>query len=462
MQLAARVWIAGIAGLSAALVVAPAAHAESKLVYGITPDGRLEQAEHVDWLEGGALPAPTTIGSGWDQFTRVFSGCSGVFYGIRPNGDLVWHKHAGSVHGGVEWLGPRTVDTGWGGYREVFADCSGVVYAITPGGQLQWRRHVGWENGTEEWRGPTVIAEGWAIFDKVFSGCPGILYGIKPSGEILWNHHLDTAHGSAQWRGPESVGTGWVDLQHVFSGCDGIIYVQKSTGEIRWIKHLGHLDGRDDWDGPLLIRAGPSYTAAFATPLDTSAHPPDRGCPNMDALSLPVNTGLFMFTYPPEQTSVFAATWEEASGKRRPGSAGVAAIVDVIMRSLAPGCLPVGAVYTIAGADVDARGRDFENNVSIERAWTAGSEIKAALEAVRVPALALGRIIHKRVYFTSAGLGARLAKRSPASEDERRANRRLTVFLVQEHYRGEKAAAPTDAADAPDAPDSAEAFPYRE
>jgi hypothetical protein len=89
-------------------------------------------------------------------------------------------------------------------------------------------------------------------------------------------------------------------------------------------------------------------------------------------------------------------------------------------------------MLVVGGSDFDSRGKQFEDHVSIERVWRSGKEIKDAVEAARVQALAQGAIANIPVRVTGGGIGTRHPNiATPTTEPERRQNRWLSVRLLQ-------------------------------
>lgn len=168
-----------------------------------------------DWSQWANNGAAAQIGSGWNAFTRVFSGGGGVIYGIDSAGDLWWYEHL-SGQGVQAWANGgvgRKVGHGWGHFINVFSGGSGVIYAIEANGNLRWYRHLSrdgeavWENGGIGQQ----IGTGWNHFSHVFSGGDGVIYAVTGSGDLLWHEHL-CHEGVDEWANSgvgQVIGTGW-------------------------------------------------------------------------------------------------------------------------------------------------------------------------------------------------------------------------------------------------------------
>jgi hypothetical protein len=150
-----------------------------------------------------AWQGPKKVGTGWGELKQVFSGGDGIIYGVDPvvkasvqvtggtihpsGGNLWWYRHVGRDDGSFTWEGPKKVGTGWGEFTQVFSGGDGIIYGITPiveatidvktgqrshasGGDLMWYRHVGRDDGSFTWEGPKKVGNGWGELNQVFSG----------------------------------------------------------------------------------------------------------------------------------------------------------------------------------------------------------------------------------------------------------------------------------------------------
>jgi hypothetical protein len=216
------------------------------------------------------LPAPPPIPPvivKEQNFKQVFSGGSDIIYGISTDGTLKWYKHRGSRDGdGTStpgaWEGPKDVGTGWQNFKQVFSGCDGIIYAIAYDGRLKWYRHNGFRTGdglnvAGAWDGPKDVGTGWAEPKEVFSGCGGIIYTLASNGTLNWYYHKGFQVGTFDWKDPAVVDRGWQNFAQVFSGCDGVIYGIANDGTLKWYRHNGFRTGDGgSWDGPKDVYAG--------------------------------------------------------------------------------------------------------------------------------------------------------------------------------------------------------------
>ena len=154
------------------------------------------------------------------------------------------------------------------------------------------------------------------------------------------------------------------------------------------------------------------------------AAPVEESCPTVDPFA-----AIRFHRYPPEQKSLSKAEYDvQDSDADQPGQEGVDHIVRLVLASHRSQCAPVRLVIVHGAADFDSRGTAFEDNVSIERAFTAMTELKEAVETARKSAVEKGEITDISVGFTLGGLGTRAAvHKNPTSEAERAENRYVTV-----------------------------------
>jgi hypothetical protein len=228
--------------------------AHPAILYGIGADGVLRWYRHNGATTGAGADVPGSwaggngVSSGWGELKQVFGGGNGVIYGITPDGQLIWTRHAGYLSGGgVEvpgaWQPARPVAVDWGAYTKVFSGGDGVLYAITANGDLLWFRHTGIGDGSAQFEGPIAVASGWSGYELVFSGSQGIIYAAGADGILKWFKHDGYQTGAVEWQGPKNVGTGWNGLRTAFSVGNGIVYSIAPDGVLRWYRHNGYLEG---------------------------------------------------------------------------------------------------------------------------------------------------------------------------------------------------------------------------
>jgi hypothetical protein len=82
-------------------------------------------------------------------------------------GELKWYRHLGRYDGTYEWAAGSgsTVGTGWQNFKKVFSGGDGIIYAVDQYDQLLWYRHDGRGDGSFQWApgSGTVIGTGWTF-----------------------------------------------------------------------------------------------------------------------------------------------------------------------------------------------------------------------------------------------------------------------------------------------------------
>ena len=251
-------------------------------IYGVTESGQLlwygdEKRDGTNDPNGGAgwaARSGSAIGSGWDEFSYVFGGSdSGVIYAVKPTGELLWYRDVlgngtNDPQGRSGWdhRSGSQIGRGWNVFSHVFPGQSGVIYAIKPTGELFWYRDLKRDgsndkNGGDGWdpHSGKQIGTGWDVFSQVFSSpFPTIdsrcmIYAVKPAGELLWYMDLkgdgsNAPNGTSGWdpNSGKQIGSGWGDFTDVFSPGGGIIYAIKRSGALLWYEDQMH-NGTQGW-----------------------------------------------------------------------------------------------------------------------------------------------------------------------------------------------------------------------
>ena len=210
------------------------------VIYAIRQTGEL--LWYKDLLRNGANGAGTgwaagsgsQIGGGWAGFSQVFSGGGGIIYAIRDTGELLFYQDTlrdGSNGPGAErgWSSNsgKQIGTGWAEFTQVFSGGAGVIYAIRPTGELLWYRDT-LRNGANAPDGSTgwaagsgsQIGFGWKFTDVFSPGDgTGLIYAITDTADLLFyrDELRDGTNGADARRGwaPNSgaqIGLGW-DVQ---------------------------------------------------------------------------------------------------------------------------------------------------------------------------------------------------------------------------------------------------------
>ena len=153
------------------------------VIYAVATDGRLLWYRHND--PAGGAPGfanngqGTQVGRSWNNFLHVFPEGGGVIYAVTNDGKLLWYRHNDPVDGASGFVNNgrgQQVGTGWGQFTHVFSAGGGVIYAVTTDGRLLWYRHNDPNGGAPGFpnngRGQQV-GRSWNNFTHIFPGGGG-------------------------------------------------------------------------------------------------------------------------------------------------------------------------------------------------------------------------------------------------------------------------------------------------
>lgn len=175
-------------------------------LWGVYGDGTVKRYRYIctnlstgeGYWEGNA--SGTVVGTGWNQFRRVFGGPDGILWGVDDAGDL-WRSDY--VSGAL--TAPIKVGWGFGDCKWLGADKGGVIYAARRD-ELSWWRHTGggWVNG-----GNPIKIGGGEWHDRaatyICAAGTGLFYSVKPvydialtASDLQWNllNNYQTVHTS--------------------------------------------------------------------------------------------------------------------------------------------------------------------------------------------------------------------------------------------------------------------------
>ncbi len=153
------------------------------VLYGIiqTP-GPLRWNKHENYKTGEGFYAGWTqpavnVAGILTEYKNVFGGTQGVFYGVNTKGELVWFRHKTWLNPEEkrgpavlqDWDGGRTVGSGWGDFTKIFSAGHGHIFALLPSGELRAFDHVGWQDGTPKWGQESSLGTGWDEYKFIFA-----------------------------------------------------------------------------------------------------------------------------------------------------------------------------------------------------------------------------------------------------------------------------------------------------
>lgn len=199
------------------------------------------------------------IGNGWEKMVHIAATDEGGVYAVENTGRLLYYKHEGHL------TGERSYSvTG----RELmrFADVplhftyggDGLFYYVRPNGELWVTRDANLD-GSPMAEG-NCIGSNWNAFTHVFSSGDGVIYAALPSDDKLRMYRDDRRDGiTATWADTNGriVGVNWARLQHAFAGVGDMVYLAGPDGVLSGIRHLGRGDQTSRWSAAQVV--GPNW-----------------------------------------------------------------------------------------------------------------------------------------------------------------------------------------------------------
>jgi hypothetical protein len=197
------------------------------VVYGKSAEGFLSWRSIKPGTDGKFAESPSvTVDDGWSPFREIAAGDNGAIYGRYPvDSDAThafrWRRHLGYRLGLDKW-GSLTSDIGdkkeWGQYLKVFCGSKGVFYGILPNGDLMWHRHEGYLDGQDKWSAEIVrVGPGWNEMKAVAPAGDGVIYAVNKAGQLVWTRHRGYLTGEDLWDGPVVIANDWKDTVSLFA-----------------------------------------------------------------------------------------------------------------------------------------------------------------------------------------------------------------------------------------------------
>jgi hypothetical protein len=197
------------------------------VIYGKSAEGFLSWRSIKPGTDGKfAESASVTVDEGWLPFREIAAGDSGAIYGRYPADSNAthafrWRRHLGYRIGLDKW-GSLTSDIGdkkeWGQYLKVFCGSKGVFYGILPNGDLMWHRHEGYLDGQDRWSTDIPrVGKGWNDMKAVAPAGDGVIYAVNKAGQLVWMKHRGYLTGEDLWDGPVVIASDWKDAVGLYA-----------------------------------------------------------------------------------------------------------------------------------------------------------------------------------------------------------------------------------------------------
>ncbi|HEY9772606.1 MAG TPA: tachylectin-related carbohydrate-binding protein [Planktothrix sp.] len=140
--------------------------------YAVTNDGHLKWYRH-NYGSPVAMPgprprllpvpnAPKILGMANPQVTAI----------ERANNAVLAPYNASFANWTKSWQGPIDIGTGWNNFTRLWCAGNGHIYGILPTGEVRAYDHKGWENGAPQWGDAQSIGQGWNVDAFTFCRMP--------------------------------------------------------------------------------------------------------------------------------------------------------------------------------------------------------------------------------------------------------------------------------------------------
>ena len=211
---------------------APMSVPDPSRLYALHPSG-----EVVQFTPSGrnAFVEKGVVAQLGDGNRALIPGGGDSFYLWDAAGQLYWRRHDGSDDGQDRWSETGDSLGDLSEFSLLFSGGSGVIYGVKPDGTLWWMRHTDWQGGTGGLTAPAMVGNGgWGQFTRFASSGDGLIFAIKSNGDLSFFHHPGWRTGAVDITGPGRVGMGgWQTCQSLAGSSNGGLHCLTAPGEIR-------------------------------------------------------------------------------------------------------------------------------------------------------------------------------------------------------------------------------------
>jgi Tachylectin len=237
-------------------------------MFGVTPNGALNFYKYGGHGESDSSGASgfdpnsgNQIGNGFNNFTRLVSGGDGLFFGVHPNGDLLYFKYTGdgqSVPSGATGFAPNSgnhIGNGFNNFTSLVGGGDGVFFGVHSNGDLLYFKYTG--DGQNVPSGATgfapnsgnQIGNGFNNFTSLVGGGDGVFFGVHPNGDLLYFKYTgdgQSVPSGATGFAPNSgnqIGNGFNNFRLLVGEDDGVVFGVHPNGDLLYFKYIG--DGQN-------------------------------------------------------------------------------------------------------------------------------------------------------------------------------------------------------------------------
>jgi hypothetical protein len=228
-------------------------------LYSLVSDGSLLRRNIDDPKNGtGAIPAATTIDTGWQAYGRVLAGPGATFYAIRSDGMYLSRRVSSTstwdIHHKKISSSYTTYNTA-ANHNKISIDRSSHIWYVDDAGNLRWSRYL---SSTGTWEGTKVVDTGWGAYSHIFAADDGVVYGIESATGHLVRSRYDFA--TQTWAQHQATvdSNDWRATKEITSfGGDTIARI-RTNGDLRHYRYNEATDTFDSWNQ--LIGTGDNWT----------------------------------------------------------------------------------------------------------------------------------------------------------------------------------------------------------
>ena len=188
----------------------------------VRKDGRFDYFHHDKNFKWKI--ANKKLGTGWHNFTHLFSGGGGLIYAIEKNGDLKAYQHDDKQK--FIFTRSNRIGTGWRDIRDIFA-ADGIIYVVKKNGHLRLYRH----DSNFKWTATNrAMGDSWNVgIKRVFTTGGGNLYAVRDNGTLEAYKHTPNFGWVYTNR---RIATGWGKDVFTMGGAGGVIYSVTANGDL--------------------------------------------------------------------------------------------------------------------------------------------------------------------------------------------------------------------------------------
>ena len=208
------------------------------VIFAIQADGALFWYQNTGWASGAAVWAAGSgrqIATGWHEFTAVLASGDGQLYALKPNGTLLWYRvTVNPTTGAATWAAKSgaQIGTGFDRFSQIIGGWSGVFYCLDETGNM-FLYYYSAGNGTPVWANGfgTQIGAGFNPLARLWADPDGVIFGVQQGTTLTWWRFraANLVTGAGSWANDGigiDIGEDWGEVAQriTFSNTSGVLY----------------------------------------------------------------------------------------------------------------------------------------------------------------------------------------------------------------------------------------------